>query len=358
MRRYRVECNPVMFPNPVPDREFDIRGVWSPRTPSSRFPMSLRTRLAMYAHPRTWLDKGLELTWRTFPGSTGPMQITWPVDREALKDVVVRWPWVEWKARRMMGVQVRFWLDHYVRTVDADIPQPYDRVINFEVDIRGSRHAVMVETSDYPDLNETAYADAELYFKMEFAKAGYGDRDRLLPGGYTPNDLAIYRYLPRLRALRDHAAPLYEVSGRYGLSMEKRRKPMEILRGSTRFSYYGGEGKVRYSRYLREAARSKVCIDLPSMSSVTFRMIDYLAIGSCIVGPPHTNKMIEPFVDGEHVAYCKPDYSDLEAVCVHYLENEDERRKLIRNSRAFFDTYLHPRQLGAYYVYNMLAKLG
>jgi hypothetical protein len=59
------------------------------------------------------------------------------VDSEALKDVVVRWPWVEWKARRMMGVQVRYWLDQYVRTVDADIPQPYDKVINFEVDIRG-----------------------------------------------------------------------------------------------------------------------------------------------------------------------------------------------------------------------------
>jgi hypothetical protein len=68
--------------------------------------------------------------------------------------------------------------------------------------------------------------------------------------------------------------------------------------------------------------------------------------------------MIEPFVDGEHVAYCKPDYSDLEEVCVHYLENEDERRKLIRNSRAFFDTYLHPLQLGAYYVHHMLASLG
>jgi hypothetical protein len=313
----------------------------------------------MYAKQQTWMDQGLELAWRFFPGAEGPQPaLRWPVSHHALRHVVVRWPWIEWKARRMIGAHVRFWLSRYVRTVDAEIAQPYDRVINFEVDIRGRRHTVMVETSDYPELNETAYENAELYFKMEFASAGYGDRERLLPGGYTPNDLAIYRYLPRLRALRDHAPPLYEVSGRYGLSMEKRRKPLEILRGSSRFSYYGGEGKVRYSRYLREVARSKVCIDLPSMSSVTFRMIDYLAIGSCIVGPPHTNTLIEPLVDGEHVAYCKPDYSDLEDVCLHYLEHDDERRRLIRNSRAFFDTVLHPRQLGAYYVHHMIERLG
>jgi hypothetical protein len=320
--------------------------------------MSLRTRLALYAQPRFWLDKGTELAWRVLPGpAESTPTLTWPVDRAALADVVVRWPWVEWKARRMIGVQVRHWLSHYVRTVDAEIPQPYDRVITFEVDVGGRRHTVMVETSDYAELNEAAYANAELYFKMEYAKEGYGDRDRLLPGGYTPNDLAIYRYLPRLRAYRDHAPPLHEVYGRYGLSMEKRRVPMEILRASRRFEFFGGEGKVRYSRYLREVAQSRVCIDLPSMSSVTFRMIDYLAIGTCIVGPPHTNRMIEPFVDGVHVAYCRPDYADLEDVCVRYLEDEAARASLVRNSRAFFDTYLHPLQLGAYYLHHMLGKL-
>jgi hypothetical protein len=320
--------------------------------------MSIRTRLASYTQPRFWLDKATELGWRVLPG---PAEITptltWPVDRAALADVVVRWPWVEWKARRMIGVQVRHWLSRYVRTVDAAIPQPYDRVITFEVDVGGRRHTVMVETSDYAELNEAAYANAELYFKMEYAKEGYGDRDRLLPGGYTPNDLAIFRYLPRLRALRDHAPPAHEVYGRYGLSMEKRRVPMEILRASRRFVFFGGEGKVRYSRYLREVARSRVCIDLPSMSSVTFRMIDYLAIGTCIVGPPHTNAMIEPFIDGVHVAYCRPDYADLEDVCRRYLEDEGARLSLVRNSRAFFDAYLHPVQLGAYYLHHMLQKL-
>jgi hypothetical protein len=67
--------------------------------------------------------------------------------------------------------------------------------------------------------------------------------------------------------------------------------------------------------------------------------------------------MIEPFIDGVHVAYCRPDYADLEEVCMRYLNDEEARRALVRNSRTFFDTYLHPVQLGAYYLHHMLRVL-
>jgi hypothetical protein len=256
----------------------------------------------------------------------------------------------------MIGQQVLEAMGRHVRTEIGDLPQPYERVINVEFVVGDRTYRVMIETSDYPELNERAYADADLHFKMEYRKEGYGARDRLLPGGYVPNDPALYTYLPRLRAIRDNEPPRYAVSGRYGLSMEKRRKPLEILHASRRFDFYGGEGKVRYSRYLRETAQSRVCIDLPSMSSITFRMIDYLAIGTCIVGPPHTNQMQVPFENGVHVAYCRPDYADLEDVCAYYLEHEEARRALIANSRAFFDRYLHRDQLGPYYLHHCLAR--
>ena len=256
----------------------------------------------------------------------------------------------------MIGQQVLEAMGRHVRTEIGDLPQPYERVINVEFVVGDRTYRVMIETSDYPELNERAYADADLHFKMEYRKGGYGARDRLLPGGYVPNDPALYTYLPRLRAIRDNERPRYAVSGRYGLSMEKRRKPLEILHASRRFDFYGGEGKVRYSRYLRETAQSRVCIDLPSMSSITFRMIDYLAIGTCIVGPPHTNQMQVSFENGVHVAYCRSDYADLEDVCAYYLEHEEARRALIANSRAFFDRYLHRDQLGPYYLHHCLAR--
>ena len=320
--------------------------------------MNIRDRVAVNLHPRTWADRAVELAWRSFSSPAAVTRHTWPLHTDLVRQTSIRWPrHIDSNCRAMIGKQVLDAMGQHVRSTIIDLPQPYERVINFELVIADRTFRVMVETSDYPELNESAYADADLHFKMEYRKTGYGDRDRLLPGGYVPNDPSLYAYLPHLRALRDGTPPRYEVSGRYGLSMEKRRKPLALLHASKRFEFYGGEGKVRYSRYLRETARSRVCIDLPSMSSITFRMIDYLAIGSCIVGPPHTNQMQAPFENGVHVAYCQPDYSDLEDVCAYYLEHEDERRALISNSRAFFDTYLHRDQLGRYYLHHCFERL-
>lgn len=312
--------------------------------------------------PRVWAQRAIEAWWQAMPGRLDPVTYTWPVSAEECRDVLIRWPdkaSYRWPPRRIWGDQVLGALRRHVRCEETDLPQPFDGVITFEAIICGRRWRINVETSDYAPLNEEAYAACDLHFKMEYALEGYGERDHLVPGGYVNADAAIYAYLPRLRALRDHAPPKYEVHGRFGLSMEKRRRPMEILRASRRFRFFGGEGKVRYRQFLVEVARSKVCIDLPSMSSVTFRMIDYLAIGCCIVGPPHTNRMIVPFQDRVHCAYCRPDYSDLEDVVAYYLDpaNEEERLALVRNSRAFFDAYLHRDQLATYYVRQMLDRL-
>jgi len=311
--------------------------------------------------PTTWSERVLEQYWQLLPGGVvDPVTFTWPVDRDALREVQIRWPngrSYAWAPRKAWGDQVRDALRRFVSVVETDLPQPYQGVVNFEFARGGRTSRVMVETSDYAPLNEAAYRDADLHFKMEFAIEGYGERDRLLPGGYINNDPAIYRYLPKLRAIRDTAPPIHEVHGRFGLSMEKRRRPMEILRASTKFRFFGGEGKVRYRRFLEEVARSRVCIDLPSMSSITFRMVDYLAIGSCIVGPPHTNRLLMPLQEGVHCAYCRPDYSDLEAVCEHYLTHEDERLALVKNSRAFFDAYVHRDQMASYYLRHCLTRL-
>lgn len=319
--------------------------------------MALTDQWPAGLRPQLWYDRLHEVVWRVKP-DPAPISAnqTWRVDPESARGLLFRWPRrIPTAYRTGIGNHVVRALRHHARVDLVDLPQPYEGVINVEVVHNKRSRRVMIETSDYPELNERAYADADLHFKMEFSLDGYGSRDRLLPGGYVPADPSIYRYLGHLRRLRDSAPPLFDVYGRYGLSMEKRQRPMEILRNSSSFDFFGGHGKVRYSRYLRELARSRICIDLPSMSSITFRMIDSLAIGCCIVGPPHTNQMQVPFVDGVHVKYCAPDYSDLEEVCVRLLSDESMRRTLIANSRGFFDQYLHPFQLGAYYIHHSLS---
>jgi hypothetical protein len=315
-----------------------------------------------YLTPRIWRDRMVEFLWRREGDHAIPRErLTWVIGSEDLRRIRFRWPRgsnIQSEGRRAMGNQIAAALKRFVPVEEAHLQQQYDKCINAEVIVDGHVHQMIVETSDYAPLNERAYDESAIHFKMEFSKDGYGDRPHLFPGGYVTADAVIYKYLARLRRIRDELPPLYQVYGRYGLSMEKRRKPLEMLRSTDAFEFYGGEGKVRYRGYLEEAARSAICIDLPSMSSVTWRMIDLLAIGSCIVGPPHTNQMQVPFVDGTHVAYCKSDYSDIISVCRRYLDDEVKRRDLVRQSREFFDTYLHRDQLASYYIHCCLKLFG
>jgi hypothetical protein len=307
-----------------------------------------------------WAGRTVDAYWRwqTRDGDSAD-GLTWPLDRALLQDVTITWPLTyEWAPFRNWGEQIRSALSRFVRTEMGDVPQPYKGTIVFLLGHRGRSFRINVEVSDYLELNEEAYEHADLHFKMQYRQEGYGDRERLVPGGYVNNHPDIYAFLPHLRALRDTAAPLYDVHGRFGLSFEVRRKALEILKSSPAFQFFGGQKKVRYGSFLREVARSRICIDLPSYSPITYRLIDYLAIGCCVIGPPHQSRLHVPLEDRTHVVYCKPDYSDLEELCAYYPRHDDERRRLVDASRRFFDRYLHRDQLAAYYLSQCTRLLG
>lgn len=309
--------------------------------------------LGSLVNPGYWSGRALDAYWRwraTAP-TPPPGPLTWPLDHDLLREVVITWPATYgWAPFKNWGEPLRLALSRFVRTTFGDIPQPYKGVISFTLSHGRRTFRINVEVSDYLDLNESAYDNADLHFKMQYALEGYGARDRLLPGGYLNNHPDIYAFLPHLRRLRDTAPPLHDVHGRFGLSFEARRKALEILKASSAFRFFGGQAKVRYGSFLREVARSKICIDLPSYSPITFRLIDYLAIGACIIGPPHQSRLHVPLQDRVHLVYCKPDYSDLEALCSRYLEQDTERRALVEHSRTFFDAHLHRDQLASYYL--------
>ena len=309
---------------------------------------------------RTWADRAIEVAWQGGAAhSVSPAKLTWPVDPATLKEMKVRWPTkFNWRYQRPWGDQIASGLRRLVKLECVDIPQRHGGIIAFELIVCDRKHRVNIEVSDCAELNEEALRDCDLHFKMQYGHAGYGNQEHLLPGGFINADKVIYRFLPRLRALRDRFVDQYEVYGRFELTMDRRRKPLEILLGSDRFAFEGGEGRARYSRYLREVARSKVCIDLPGTASMTFRLFDYFAVGACIVAPPHVCRLPIPFEDGVHIAYCKEDYSDLEEKCAYYVEHEEERRRLIRNSRDFFDAYMHRDQIASYYLFHCLKLLG
>jgi hypothetical protein len=268
----------------------------------------------------------------------------------------VRWPrrspWLlasAWVATLRMG------LESLTRLIEVDIPQPYENIWLFEIDQGDQRLMLAIDYADSHEISAECAQSVALYFKFQFADGGYGC-ESVVPGGYVVRKKDIYEYLGRLRRIRDHSSPLFDVYGRFGnYGQPIRREAIRQLQEQRQFAYEGALRTVVYSQSLYEAARSRVCVDLPGRGDFCFRLMDYLSIGSCVVALRHRTRLPVPLVDGEHIAYCDSP-SELVELCTRYLEDESERRRLCRNSRELFDRSLHPRQLASYYLSTVFSR--
>jgi hypothetical protein len=215
----------------------------------------------------------------------------------------------------------------------------------------GVMRLIAIDKSDHQRVDPADAAEVDLYFKMQYHREGYG-LPNVVPGGYVPRSLELYRYLRLLRARRNRHFFTQDVYGRFGpdFALDKRSKAIDLLRRQTAFRYTGGLSKVRYSQYLHEIARSKVCIDLPGNGPFCFRFFDYMAVGACIIAYPHEAQLPIPLVDGTHIVYMREDMSDLRDLCMYYLENNAERERLCRNAQLYFDRHLHFESLASYYL--------
>ncbi len=302
--------------------------------------------------PGRLLDLARELRWKLGPGAPTPAARTWPIPDEELARVAVRWPltyanpevprfsyFVEDGLRRRVAFESR------------EIPQPWVNVVVFELEIRDRVYRHAIDIGDVDRVDEEAVASCDLYFKYQFREDGY-PWPNVVPGGYVPKGPELYAYLPELRRLRDRDRNLFDVYGRFSprLGTETRKRARDLLEKQTAFRHEGTFAKVRYSRFLRDAARARVCLDLPGHGAFCYRLVDNLAIGSCIVGPAPTSRLPVPLEDGVHMAFCQRDLSDLVERCAYYLEHEEERLRLVRGSRDYFDRYLHREQMPDYYL--------
>jgi hypothetical protein len=303
-------------------------------------------------------DRAHEARWRM--GPCAPRRpLTWAVDPDLLRRVAVRWPAVPPPGIDNWVATVRQGFAALVRTEPTDLPQPRRGVVMFEVGVDGERVKVGLDCRDASDVIDEYVDTVRLYFKMQHRKGGYG-RDDVLPAGYVPGEPALYEALPFVRGRRDAGAARYDVYGRFGLhsAREIRRRAVGMLSEQRRFRFEGGVAKIRYSRYLRELSAAKICLDLPGQGDFCFRLVDYLAVGTCIVAVRHGNRLPVPLRDGHEIAYVRDDLSDLVEVCERYLGDGQARRRLEHASREYFDRYLHREQLASYYVHSILRTVG
>ncbi len=303
---------------------------------------------------------GVELYLNYFGHSPEFDNRDWDVRPEELQRVTVRWPsQYQWDAAsEWVEVLLYGFRRHLTVDLVEDIPQNHRGTVNFELVVNGRVRRVGIGYSDYMAIDDDCAESVDLYFKMQFAKAGYGI-DTVVPGGYVPDGKRLYHHLGNLRELRQQREFRFDVYGRFGLAYarEIREKACRLLSEQDRFEFEGGMKMVYYLEFLREAARSKVCIDMPGLGDFCFRLINYLAVGTCIIAYPHRTTLNVPLVDRKHIVYCKEDLSDLVDLCDYYVNHDEERERIAANARQFFDLYLHKDNLVKYYLRTCLDRL-
>jgi Glycosyl transferases group 1 len=239
----------------------------------------------------------------------------------------------------------------------SDIAQPYEGIVVIEVAHMGKTYRVAVDYYDYTTVNRACLDTVALYFKMQHLRQGYGD-SRVVPGGYIAAKQSLYDNYCRLRRL--HGKRVHtDVYGRFGLRFapEIRGRAIEILRAQNGFAFSGGTSLAPYMQSLRDAARSRICIDMPGNGPFCYRLVEYLALGCCVIGPRHATTLHSALVDGVHIVYCRDDLADLSSLCQHYITDIAAREQIADNAARYFDNHLHPHQLAKYYLETSTERL-
>jgi hypothetical protein len=304
-------------------------------------------------------DSAVEAALRNLAAGPTVVNHSVAIKPEELSGVKVRWPMTyQWPTARLWVDTILYGLKDRVAVEFRELPQPYRGTILFQFVRHGKAHDVAIDYSDYPEVNKDSAARCDLYFKMQYLREGYG-RENIVAGGYVCDSRKIYLHLAQLRRLRDRRQFEFDVCGRFSteFARETRRRAVKLLSNQDSFRFEGGLKKVKYLDFLKEVARAKVCIDLPGEGDLCFRLVNYLAVGACVVGPRPRTTLHAPLVDGVHIAYAKDDLSDLVDLCRFYLDNEAAREEMCLNSRRFFDEHLHKDNLTAYYLRSCLDLL-
>jgi len=285
---------------------------------------------------------------------------SWPLSAEMRDRIRIRWPAeYEWPLARTWVDGLRTGLADLVPLTRAEIAQPHEGVVVVAVELDGAAHEVAIDYFDRSRLLDEVATRYPLVFKMQYAAGGYG-MPHVVPGGYVPGSQRIYRLLPALRLIRDRSAPRFQVYGRFGprYAQPLRAAALQALREQDRFAYEGSLAIRPYPAYLRESALSRVCIDLPGNGDMCHRLVDYLAIGCCIVRPAPQTTLHVPLTEGVNILFVSTDLSDLVEVCAELVQDQERCDRIALQAREYFDRYLRADQLAGYYVHQCLAVLG
>jgi hypothetical protein len=318
-------------------------------------PVIHRRQLRYALRIGTWKHVGRRAVWRIAARNTHPaVPLTWPISEEMAATVRIRWPTRINPGRPSLANcvnRIKRGIAVHVPIAHADIPQPDGGVVLFHLlDPAGARR-IVIDTDDLTILNESA-KEADLYFKMQYIQGGYGS-PHIRPGGYVGLQPALYRYRWNWRELRSRSTPSVDVYGRFGAALEKqdvRAAALSLLQAQGRFGFEGGTRAVWWGEYMDEICDARVCLDLPGRGEFCYRLVEYLAVGACVVGPQLATEMPVPLESGVHLVRAPRSLDGLIDECERLVRDDSLRQRIGRAAEQYFDRYLALEQLGSYYV--------
>jgi hypothetical protein len=330
-------------------------GAWS-----DAFARVIARRHVRYAaRPGTWRHVGRRLHWAvTAAPEVTRVPLSWDVESAQRGNMWIRWPerygrpnalgWVE-PIRRSMATHIP------VKT--AALEQPLGNLVRAEIQAGNRRLDVVIDYDDGPELNKSVQV-ADLYFKLQYRRRGYG-RATVVPGGYVCTQPALYRHARRWRELRARGRPGCDVFGRFKVQWADpiRANALKLLGSQERFQFFGGSRPVWWGEYMDEMCTARVCLDLPGHGELCYRLVEYLATGACVIRPELDAELPVPLRSGEHLVRVSRDLSDLADECERLLGDAPRRERLSEAAADYFDRYLALEQLGAYYVHTAWSRL-
>lgn len=98
--------------------------------------------------------------------------------------------------------------------------------------------------------------------------------------------------------------------------------------------------KLTHADNYTHQRRAKLCVAAPGFGEKTWRHMETLALGSCLV-MPETDVIWPAPLDGCAVT-CKRDWSDLPAIIDYLLTHDAEREEIARAGQAYWEKWLSP----------------
>ncbi len=80
------------------------------------------------------------------------------------------------------------------------------------------------------------------------------------------------------------------------------------------------------------------------------RLVEYLAIGCCVVRPAPKTRLHVPLADGINTKYGRDDPSDLVGTCANLSSDPTKSARIGIAAREYYDRFLRTDQLAGYYV--------